>query len=30
VIPCIGAVQFAHLPLNQYLKVERIVSNRNL
>ena len=22
VIPCIGAVQFAHLPLNQYLKVE--------
>ena len=30
VIPCIGAVQFAHLPLNRYLRVEMIVSNRNL
>ena len=30
VAPCIGAVQFAHLPLNRYLKVEIIVKNRNL
>ena len=30
VVPCIGAVQFAHLPLDQYLKVEIIVRNRNL
>jgi hypothetical protein len=30
VVPCIGAVQFAHLPLDQYLKVETIVRNRNL
>ena len=30
VAPCIGAVQFAHLPLNRYLKVEIIERNRNL
>jgi hypothetical protein len=30
VMPCIGAVQFAHLPLDRYLKVEIIVRNRNL
>ena len=30
VIPCIGAVQFAHLPLNRYFKVEIVVRNRNL
>jgi len=30
VIPCIGAVQFAHLPLDRYLKVEIIARNRNL
>ena len=30
VIPCIGAVQFAHLPFNRYSKVEIIVRNGNL
>jgi hypothetical protein len=30
VMPCIGAVQFAHLPLNRYLKVEIILRNRTL
>jgi hypothetical protein len=30
VIPCIGAVQFARLPLDRYLKMEIIVRNRNL